>query len=149
MYQKLTERVPLFGIDTPWTVRTSFVLFVLVWFWELNAALHVLSLTKAIPKTPKIHAGFVLMCVIWGGWMLFNVVLLASIAYRGNWARVMELIATVFGMVLLLTLQFLYHRFNVSLLYLSNAAATALLFTPSASAWFGRPTGRPERRSRA
>jgi hypothetical protein len=149
MYQRLTERVPLFGTDAPWVVRMSFVLFVFVWFWELNESLYLLSMTKLIHQTPKQHIGFVLMGVIWGGWQLFNVVLLIGIAYRGNWARVIQLIITVFGLLLLMTVQLLNQRFHVGLLYFSNAAATALLFVPPAAAWFGRSIVQADRDARS
>jgi hypothetical protein len=137
MYQRLTERVPLFGTDAPRVVRMSFVLFVFLWFWELNVSLSMLSMPAHIHQTPKQHMGFVLLCVIWGGWQLLNIVLLVGIAYRGNWARVIQLIITVFGTVLLTTLEVLNQWFDPSLFYFSNAAATALLFVPSAAAWFG------------
>jgi hypothetical protein len=137
MYQRLTERVPLFGADVPWVVRVSFLLFVFVWFWELNESLHFFSLMELIHQTPTQHTGFVLLSTIWGGWQLFNVVLLIGIAYRGNWARVIQLIITMFGMLLLLVVQLLKQHVDVGLIYFGNAAATALLFLPSAAAWFG------------
>lgn len=137
MYQRLAERVPLSRTDAPWAVRMSFVLFVFVWFWELNESLYMLSLIKLIHQTPKQHLGLVLMEVIWGGWQLFNVVLLIGIAYRGNWARVIQLVITVFGILLLMTVQLLNQPLHVGLFYFSNAAATTLLFVPSAAAWFG------------
>lgn len=149
MYQRLTERVPVFGADAPWAVRVSFVLFVLVWFWELNESLYMLSLMTRIHQTPKQHVGLVLMCVIWGGWQLLNVVLLIGVAYRGNWARVIQLIITVFGMLLLLTVQLLKQRFDIGLFYIGNAAATALLFMPSAAAWFGGSFAKADRDARS
>ncbi|NML35530.1 hypothetical protein HHL14_32565 [Paraburkholderia sp. G-4-1-8] len=149
MYQRLTERVPLFGTDAPWVVRLSFVLFVFVWFLELNESLYALSISKLIHQTPQQHGGFVLMSVIWGGWQLFNVVLLIGIAYRGNWARVIQLILVVFGTLLLMTVQLLNQRFPVGLLYFGNAAATALLFVPSAAAWFGGSIVQEDRDARS
>lgn len=136
MYQQLAERVPLFGTKAPWAARLSFSLFVFAWFWELNESLHLLSLIRPIHLNPKQHLGVVLMSVIWGGWQVLNVVLLIGIAYRCNWARVMQLIITLFGMLLLLTLQILKQRFDPGVLYFCNAAATALLFVPSTAAWF-------------
>lgn len=136
MYQWLAERVPLFGANAPWAARLSFLLFVFGWFWELNNSLHLFLLTSRIPLNPKQHLGLVMMSVIWGGWQLLNAVLLTGIAYRGNWARVMQLIVTVFGMLLLLTLQILKLRFDLGVLYFCNAAATVLLFFPSVAAWF-------------
>ncbi|WP_124800773.1 hypothetical protein [Paraburkholderia phosphatilytica] len=149
MYQRLTERVPLFGVNAPWSVRGSFVLLVFVWFWELNRSLDMLSLMKHFHPTPKQHVGLVLMLVIWGGWQLLNVVLLTGIAYRCNWARVIELIITVSGMLLLLTMLLLKQRFDPGLLYFSNAAATTLLFVPSAAAWFGGSFVHAERSPRS
>jgi hypothetical protein len=46
-------------------------------------------------------------------------------------------IVTVFAMLLFLTMQLLRQRFDPNWFYFSNAAATALLFVPSAAAWFG------------
>jgi hypothetical protein len=40
-------------------------------------------------------------------------------------------------MLLFLTMQLLRQRFDPNWFYFSNAAATALLFVPSAAAWFG------------
>jgi hypothetical protein len=137
MYQRLTERVPLFGANAPWVVRVSFVLFVILWFSELNESLRLLSLTKLIHQTSRQHVALVVMCVMWGGWQLLNVVLMVGVAYRCNWARVIELIITVFAMLLFLTMQLLRQRFDPNWFYFSNAAATALLFVPSAAAWFG------------
>jgi hypothetical protein len=145
MHQLLKERVPLFGMHAPWAVRTSFVIFVLVWFQELNDSLHILSLTKFIHQTQQMHIGLIVICVMWGGWQLFNVLVLTGIAYRGNWARLIQLTITLFGTLFLLTTQMLNHRFNIGLFYLANAAATALLFVPSATTWFSKSTVQRDR----
>lgn len=149
MYQRLTDRVPLFGAGAPWVVRVSFMLSVFVWFRELDKLLHMFSLMKHIHQTPKQHVGFVLLSVIWGGWQLLDVVLLIGIAYRGNWARVTQLIITVFTISLLLTMQLLKQRSDLSLLYFSNAAATILLFVPSAAVWFGGSLAQADRDTRS
>jgi hypothetical protein len=149
MYQRLTKNVPLFGNDAPWTPRASFLLLVFVWFRELSLSLQMFFLMGRIQPTPKQQVGFVLIYVMWGGWQLLNFALLIGIAYRGNWARMIELIITVFGMVLLVILQLLKHGFDVGLLYLCNAAATTLLFTPSATAWFGRTKAKVDRVTRS
>lgn len=80
---------------------------------------------------------------------MLNVAPLIGIAYRCNWARWVQLIITVFGMLLLLTMLRLKQRFDLGLFYFSKAAATVLLFVPSAAAWFGRTFAQVDRDARS
>jgi hypothetical protein len=141
MFERLAAQVPLFRDDAPWAARAAVVLFVLIWFKELNT---FLSLALAVfgnfhPTGPQRVGGAVVL-IFAVAWQLLNATLTVAMAYRKNWARVIEFVLTSFEILLVAVLLFLKQKFNPGLLYFGNAAATGLLLAPSARAWFLQST---------
>ena len=78
------------------------------------------------------------MLVFMVSWLCLNAALTLGLAYRKNWARVTEMLLTLFGL-LLVALSFSFKRsLSPGILYFANAAATVLLFLPPATSWFTR-----------
>ncbi|RFU49585.1 hypothetical protein [Paraburkholderia sp. DHOC27] len=130
----------MFNGDAPWTARAAVVIFVLIWFWELNTFLSIAWITVSkIHLTDRQRVGAVGMLIGLSGWQILNATVIVGLVYRRNWARIIELALTVFGLVLVAALVAMKQPFAPGVIYFSNAAATLLLFSRSARAWFIKP----------
>jgi hypothetical protein len=141
MFERLATQVPLFRNDAPWAALAAVVLFVLIWFKELNTFLSLASAAFSnFHPTDRQRVGGALLLIFSIAWQLLNATLTVAMVYRRNWARVFEFVLTSFEILLIAVLPFLKQKFNPGLLYFGNAAATALLLAPSARVWFLQST---------
>lgn len=141
MFERLATQVPLFRDDVPSAARAAVILFILVWFLELNIFLPlILTAFQIFSGNDRQMVGGVFLMILTGAWQILNATLIVALAYQKNWARVLELVLTSFGILLCAVWLILKQNFHPGPLYLCNAVATALLLVPSARAWFLRST---------
>ena len=112
MYERLTQQVPLFREDVPWTPRAAVVLLVVGWFEELNAFLALARFMFGhFHPVDGQRAGMAMIWILIAAWLLLNGTLVTGLTWRRNWARIIELALTLLAMTLILNLSaFLWAR---------------------------------------
>jgi hypothetical protein len=140
MNVKPRRPVPLLDEEAPQAVKLAVLLFIFVWCGDIYFFSPIFSyaIQRGLFVSEAQRVGSILMLVFMVSWLCLNAALTLGLAYRKNWARVTEMLLTLFGL-LLVALSFSFKRsLSPGILYFANAAATVLLFLPPATSWFTR-----------
>jgi hypothetical protein len=139
------KTVPILHKGTSKTIQTAVILLILVWVVEVLffAQMAWFMIQHNLIVSPVQRLGATTLVVMIGGWLVLKVGLAVCLAFRQNWARYVELLLTVCG--LMMTIDGLIKSgpdwkpfVTYGALDFANVAATLLLFVGPANAWFGR-----------
>ena len=143
------ESVPILHKGTPKTIQIAVILLVLVWVVDVLffAQMAWFAIQHNLIITPVQRLGATTLVIIFGGWLVLKAGLTVCLAFRQNWARYVELLLTVCG--LMVTIDGLIksgHAWKTSVSFgaldFANVAAMLFLFVGPANAWFKRASTR-------
>jgi hypothetical protein len=138
MKEKARSTIPLLAPGTPRTVQIAVLLFTLSWLDQIRFLFPLLSyiFRQGLYASQIQRLGSVFIIVILGCWLALNAALIIGLIYQKNWARITQMLLTLFGLLLLALAVAFSTTFKAGNLYIVSATAAVLLFLPSASAWF-------------
>ena len=138
------ESVPILHKGTPKTIQIAVILLVLVWVVDVLffAQMAWFAIQHNLIITPVQRLGATTLVVIFGGWLVLKAGLTVCLAFRQNWARYVELLLTVFGLMMTIDASINTGMWTTFVTFgpldFANVAATLLLFVGPANAWFRR-----------
>lgn|ERR1700722_6500222 len=143
------ETVPILHKGTLQTIQIAVILLIFVWVVEVLFFAHMawFAIQHNLIVSPVQRLGATTLVVIIGGWLVLKAGLTVCLAFRQNWARYVELLLTVCGLMMTIAPSINFgHQWKAfvtfGLLDFANVAATLLLFVGPANAWFKRASTR-------